>query len=372
MSKIGIMGGTFDPIHFGHLNIASRAKSEYHLDKVIFLTSGNPPHKRDKNILDAKIRHIMVKRAIDGIDGFVASDYEVNRSEYSYSVNTLTHFKEIMPDDELFFIIGGDSLRDFHKWYKPDEILKLCTLLVYDRVGGEYTSDFSKPISGATIDISSTEIREKLENGEDVSGLVPPSVLDFIKRNNIYRKKLGMKEQLKTLLTPERYAHSIGVMETAVELAKIHGADVEKARIAGLLHDNAKNLDNPYERSKDLEAELDEFEMNSPPLVHSKLGAETAKIEFGITDPEILNAIKWHTIGRPGMTLLEKIVFVADLTEPGRDFPDAKPLRELSRTDLDEAVAQCIKSTISVNKKRGNVIHPNAFLVLEELNKNTQ
>ena len=85
MSKIGIMGGTFDPIHNGHLKIALSAKSEYHLDKVIFLTSGNPPHKKGKQILDAKIRHIMVKRAISGIDGFEASDYEVNRSEYSYT-----------------------------------------------------------------------------------------------------------------------------------------------------------------------------------------------------------------------------------------------------------------------------------------------
>lgn len=369
MSKIGIMGGTFNPIHFGHIKIAANAKSEYHLDKVIFLTSGNPPHKRNKPILDAKIRHIMVKRAISGIDGFEASDYEVNRKEYSYSVNTLKHFKEIMPDDELFFIIGGDSLRDFHKWYQPDEILKLCTLLVYDRNGGQYTSDFSKPISGSTINISSTEIREKLEKGEDVSELVPPNVLEFIKRNNIYKKKLDPKEQLKTLLTPERYAHSIGVMETAVELAKIHGGDTEKARIAGLLHDNAKNLDRIYERAQDLEVELDEVELKSPPLVHAKLGAETAKIEFGITDPEILDAISWHTIGRKNMTLLEKIIFVADLTEPGRDFPDAKPLRDLSRQDLDEAVCRCIKSTIEVNKRRGNLIHPNAFAILEEMNE---
>ncbi len=369
MSKIGIMGGTFDPIHLGHLKIASCAKSEYHLDKVIFLTSGNPPHKRDKQILDAKIRHIMVKRAICGIDGFLASDYEVNLEEYSYSANTLKHFHKVMPDDEFFFIVGGDSLRDFHKWYKPDEILKLCTLLVYDRNGGAYTSDFSKPISGTKIDISSTEIRKKLEKGEDVSTLIPASVLEFIKRNNIYKKKLGMEEQLKSLLTPERYAHSLGVMETAVELAKIYNADIEKARIAGLLHDNAKNLDNIYERAKDLEVDLDEFEMNSPPLVHAKLGAETAKIEFGITDPEILDAIRWHTIGKPNMTLLEKIIFVADLTEPGRDFPDAEPLRKLSHENLDWAVAECIKSTIEVNKKRGNCIHPNAFAILEEMNE---
>ena len=366
MSKIGIMGGTFNPIHLGHIKIAQAAKSEYHLDKVIFLTSGNPPHKRDAALLDAKIRHIIVKRAISGIDGFIPCDYEVNRTEYSYSVNTLKHFKEIMPNDELYFIIGGDSLRDFHKWYLPDEILKLCTLLVYQRNGGEFISDFAKPVCGEMLDISSTEIRQKLENGEDVSELVPPAVLEFIIKYNIYRKKLRFEEQLKTLLTPERYAHSIGVMKTAVELAEIYGADTEKARIAGLLHDNAKNLDNIYERCRDLEVELDEFELKSPPLVHAKLGAETAKIEFGITDTEVLDAIRWHTIGKSNMSLLEKIIFVADLTEPGRTFPDAGHLRELSRKNLDKALVECVKSTIEVNKQRKNPVHPNAFSIIEE------
>lgn len=368
MSKIGIMGGTFDPIHNGHLKIAALAKSEYHLDKVIFLTSGNPPHKRDKRILDAKIRHIMVKRAIFGIDGFIPSDYEVKKEEYSYSVNTLKHFKEAMPEDALFFIIGGDSLRDFDKWYMPEEILKLCTLLVYDRKGGEHLSEFSKPIHGDVIDISSTEIRKRLEDGEDVSDMLPMPVWEFIERNNIYRKKLGLKEQLATLLTPERYTHSLGVMETAGALAKIHGADIEKAKIAGLLHDNAKNLDNIYERCRDLEVELDEFELKCPPLVHAKLGAETAKYEFYVTDPEILDAIRWHTTGKAGMSVLEKIIFVADLTEPGRSFPDVKFLRELSQKNLDLAVLECVKSTVAVNKERKNPIHPNAYAIIREQN----
>ena len=369
MSKIGIMGGTFNPIHNGHLKIASAAKSEYHLDKVIFLTSGNPPHKQGEAILDAKIRHIMVKHAISGIEGFEPCDYEVNRPEYSYSVNTLRHFKEIMPKDELFFIIGGDSLRDFHKWYMPDEILKLCTLLVYDRNGGDFKSDFAKPIHGEPFNISSTDIREKIKNNQDISGLVPDNVLAFIYKYNIYRKKLEYKNQLKTLLTPERFAHSIGVMETAVELAEIYGADVKKAEIAGLLHDCAKNLDHVYERCRDLEVELDDFELKSPPLVHAKLGAEIAKIQFCITDNEILEAIRWHTIGKPNMSLLEKIVFVADLTEPGRTYPDAEPLREISQENLDLALYKCVAATVRINEKRGNPVHPNAFTIMDELTR---
>ncbi len=369
MQKIGIMGGTFNPIHFGHIKIARTAMCEYHLDRVIFLTSGNPPHKREIEILDANIRHIMVKRAIEGIDGFFACDYEVKKQTYSYTVKTLRHFKEIYPDDEIYFIIGGDSLRDFDKWYKPREILKLCTLLVYDRTGGEIESDFAKQIHGEKIEISSTEIRDMIKNGEDISGLVTKCVADFIGRNNLYRQIGDFETKLKLMLKEERFLHSLRVRDMAEKMAEIFGADKEKARLAGLLHDNAKNMDNPLERCRDLEVELDEYELKNPALIHAKLGEKTAMCEFGITDPEILSAIRNHTVGNSKMGLLDKIIFVADLAESGRNFPDVDKLRKLAFSDIDAAVAECVRGTIRVNQMRGAVIHPEAYRLLEILNR---
>ncbi len=367
MRRLGIMGGTFDPIHNGHIKMAQNAMQEYHLQKVIFLTSGNPPHKKEQKILDAKIRHIMVKRAIKGIEGFEPCDWETTRQEYSYTLNTLLYFKELYPDDEIFFIIGGDSLRDFDKWYKPEEILKLCTILVYDRTGGTIQSDFAKVIHGEKIEISSTKIRQMLKNGDDISHLVPNEVSQFIKRNNLYAPHQDFEKKLKSMLSPERFAHSLGVRDTAAKMAEIFGADVKKAEIAGLLHDNAKNLDSPYERCDDLEVELDAFEKENIGLVHAKLGAETAKCEFGITDPEVIDAIRWHTIGRKNMSLLEKIVFVADLAEPGRKFPDSDTLRQLAFSDIDKALRYCIERTISFNENRGFPVHPVAYEILKSL-----
>jgi len=364
--KIGILGGTFNPIHNGHIKIAKLAKQEYHLDKVIFLTSGNPPHKRDESILDASIRHVMVKKAICGIDGFCADDYEVNREEYSYTLYTLKHYREVYPDDEIYFIIGGDSLRDFHLWHKPEEILKLCKILVYDRNDGEVVADFAQIIHGEKMDISSTQIRQMVKSGEDISGLVPAEVAGFIKEYGIYSSCDNYEEKLKGLMDEKRFIHSLGVRDMAVKLAKIHGADEKKAEIAGLLHDNAKRMDNQVKRCEELMAEVDEIEIKNPVLLHAKLGAETAKCIFGICDKEIVEAIKWHTIGKKGMSLLEKIVFVADLVEENRTFPDAKPLRELALVDLDRALHECVKSTIEINKKRGVDIHPNAYLILDE------
>lgn len=370
MCKIGIFGGTFNPIHLGHINIALSAKKQYSLDKVIFLTSGNPPHKKDLNILDGKIRHIMVKRAILEYEDFFACDWEIKRKEYSYTLDSLLHFKEIYPDDELYFIIGGDSLRDFHKWHKPEEILKLCTILVYDREDGTAKSDFAKEIFGDKLNISSSQIREMIKNGQDVKNLLPKPVYEFIKKYHLYEPVCDMEAKLKAMLTPERFIHSLGVRDAATELAKIFGADVKKAEIAGLLHDNAKNFPDLIERASDLEAELDEFERENIALIHAKLGAETAKCEFGINDSEIIEAIKWHTIGKEDMTLLEKIIFVADLIEPNRNFPGVENIRKIAKYDLDKAVLECVKSTISLNESGFKPIHGNAYKILKKINKN--
>lgn len=129
--KIGIMGGTFNPIHNAHLLIAEMAREEYGLDRVIFITDGNPPHKSAN--VTAKQRFEMTHIAIADNSAFEEDDFEINRSEKSYTVNTLGYLKEKYPNDDLFFIIGEDSLNDFDKWYKPDKILEMCSLLVFPR-----------------------------------------------------------------------------------------------------------------------------------------------------------------------------------------------------------------------------------------------
>ena len=132
------------------------------------------------------------------------------------------------------------------------------------------------------------------------------------------------KNILELKLSKKRYIHSLNVADEARKLAEHYGyCDTDKAYLAGLLHDNAKRLDNQVERSKELLAETDEIELRNPVLLHAKLGAETVKCFFGICDREIIEAIKWHTVGKKDMSLLEKIVFVADLVEENRTFARA-------------------------------------------------
>lgn len=196
MRKIGILGGTFDPIHEGHIMIAKEAMEQYDLGEVRFLTGGIPPHKRDKKITDSNIRHEMVKIATEGVKGLVADDFELSKTEYTYSVKILSELKELHPEWDIYFIIGEDSLRDFHLWYMPCEIVRLCTLLVYPRENSDITDLVIKRreqynakieiIDAKQVDVSSTKIREMVSRDEDITGLVPEKVIEYIIEKGLY------------------------------------------------------------------------------------------------------------------------------------------------------------------------------------------
>ena len=378
MSKIGIMGGTFNPIHNGHLAIAEKAVQQLGLEKVFFVTSGNPPHKKDKKILDAKIRHKMVCMAIKNYSKFEPCSFEVDKEEYSYTADTLQYFKSRIRKAELYLIIGSDSFHDLPSWNRPRRICEMCTLAVYDRDGydtAEDTANMKKEyyckierIESGIINISSSRIRHMIEKRKDVSGLMPRSVLEYINRNNLYASDYGtLKNKIKRRLKPDRFIHSVNVAKKAVELAEKYGENPQKAYIAGMVHDCAKDLTAEKTRQKciDYDVELDEGEKRNPALVHAKLGERIARIEFGIGDKDILSAVKWHTLGHPDMTRLEKIIYVADMIEEGRKFPGVNELRKIAETDLDEAVRACTAATVGYNEKHGKEIHPMAYKVLE-------
>lgn len=197
MKRVGILGGTFDPVHCGHMIIARAALEQYKLDKVLLMTSGDPPHKRGAYITPAPLRHEMVKLAAAGEKGLVPFDYEIKKNEPSYTVNTLRELCRLNPDTEYFFIIGADSLRDFHEWYEPENIVKLCELLVYPRYSElglsqlikERKKQFDAKISALNspiIDISSTELRKRALEGKSMRYFVPDAVWEYIKENGIY------------------------------------------------------------------------------------------------------------------------------------------------------------------------------------------
>ncbi len=158
-----------------------------------------------------------------------------------------------------------------------------------------------------------------------------------------------MVKKLESKLNPKRFVHSIGVEYTAANLAFVHGADVEKARLAGLLHDCAKYIptDEKLKRAKKYGIKANKCEKANPDLLHGKIGAFIAKEKYGVDDPEILSAIAYHTTGHPDMTLLEKIIFVADYIEPNRRIiRDLPEIRREAYLDLDKCIIHILKNTL--------------------------
>lgn len=178
-----------------------------------------------------------------------------------------------------------------------------------------------------------------------------------------------VERELEARLDAPRFRHTLGVVECAAHLARRYGADETKARAAALLHDIAKGYDKNrlLKEAKDFGIVLSDIERRVFALVHAPVGAEVARREFGVDDPDILAAIRYHTTGRAGMSLLERVVFLADYIEPGRNHPGVERVRLTAQGDLDRAVLLALDQTIVYLVERGVLIDPNALAARNEL-----
>lgn len=201
IKKLVVFGGTFSPPHIGHLLLAQNALYELNADKIVFMTSGNPPHKDSETVIDKKHRYEMVKLLTADNDAFVVSDLEVNSDEKSYTADTLLKLKEIYKDTEIYFIVGLDSFYDIEKWYRPDLIFKRCIIAVslrggFDAKGFEekahyYKSEYDAKIVKIlmpVIEISSSDIRRRIIEGKPVKYMLTKEVLEYIEMNDLFKE----------------------------------------------------------------------------------------------------------------------------------------------------------------------------------------
>lgn len=200
MSKIGILGGTFNPIHNGHIMLAQYCKQEIGLDKIIFIPTYTPPHKTNKYLVNENHRLEMCRLAVKELEGFEVSDVEIMRKGKSYTYQTLTFLKEVYPDDELYFIMGADMFLSLHTWKNPEIIFNLAKIIAIPRDENSindlqnYYSSVIKSMGADAIilpnsvkQISSTQIRENINNKAMLISLLDENVLKYIEKNNLYR-----------------------------------------------------------------------------------------------------------------------------------------------------------------------------------------
>ena len=207
MAKIGILGGTFDPVHNGHLALGKQAYEQFKLDEIWFMPSGHPPHKKSRLVTQGKEREDMVKLAIASVSYFVYSDFELKREGNTYTAQTLTLLREAYPQHEFYFIIGADSLYEIEQWYHPELVIKQAVLLAAAR---PYEKEIAVTASARDIeksndlqekfdarigvirfeemDVSSRQIRKAVALGQSIKDLVPGPVAGYIRIHGLYRE----------------------------------------------------------------------------------------------------------------------------------------------------------------------------------------
>lgn len=361
--KIAIYGGSFNPPHRGHVE-AARTVSEALSPDIFFIIPDNiPPHKdMEDGSPDKDARLKLCELAFSTVPNASISDMELRREGKSYTADTVDQLRELYPEDELFLAVGTDMLMSFEEWYRFDYLLKNCTLAVLARDDDdidklrEFSAYLRERYSARIVTLphvplpmSSSEIRSKLRlrKGAD---LLDDSVYSFIIKNGYYDalpELAWLRGKVMEYLSPDRIAHTAGCESEAVMLAKRWGDDPETAAAAGILHDITKKLNSDEQLilCKKYGIILDNAELSNPKLLHAKTGAAFAKELFGVSG-DIYEAIRWHTTGKPDMTLLEKIIYLADYIEPTRDFPGVEALRALAYKDIDDAMAMALEMSL--------------------------
>lgn len=376
--KVGIYGGTFDPIHNGHIAIARAAKKQFGLDMVRIMPARIPPHKQGKGITEDVHRLMMIALGLPIGEGIELDLTEFEREGVSYTSDTLTLLHERHPDDELYYIIGEDSLDGFVTWHEPETIASLATILVavrsndgehFKKLLAERNRQFGgvfRAMNVAFYDISSTEIRENIKSMKEPHPGLPKRTDTYIHRFGLYgceptairREATARYEALSAKLAPTvnpyRLYHSKGVAFWSAELmaewlenAGLGGEPesksmVRKTLLAGLLHDCAKCMGDEAMLSylREHHAKLNEELLQNPGIQHGPAGRILAREKYKIRDPEMLRAIGNHVNGSEEMCdhPIETAVFIADFTEPFRDHIPTPPLPVIREKALKDGI----------------------------------
>ncbi len=390
--RIGIYGGTFNPIHTGHLEAAGYAVKKLRLEKLLLIPAGLPPHKDLEAGAPPPGKRLEMVRLAAETCSAEALDLELRREGKSYTLDTLRELKKCYPKDRLFLLMGSDMFLSFHKWKEPKKIAKLCTLCAFSRERQDEYEAFSaqkkflkKSLNAdvellalpQVIEISSTRLRQDLAgNRELAKKYLTPAVYGYILREGLYHTKADLRhlplEDLRyvsqSMLKQSRVPHVLGTESTAAALALRWDADEISARRAALLHDCTKKLDREQhlQLCRQYGVDLDAEELREGKLLHALTGSLVAREVFGESEA-VTEAIRWHTTGKAAMSLLEKIIYLADYIEPTRSFCDLTELRALAFQDLDRAVLLGLTMAVEDLKENGMAVHSNSVYARDYL-----
>lgn len=345
-----LYGSPFDPIHDGHLAMLKAGQQHLRADEVTLIITKNPRWKNTTtNILD---RINMVKLAIASEPTFQLSLYEVEKDAViNFTIHTVQHFKQLYPNDQLYYLIGGDQVEQFHKWKDADKLAQLIQLVAYPRPGARldhpnWTRFRIQALSGLLYAVSSTSIRNLESLG------TPLPVIQYIFEHQLY-----FVPKLKAFYKEERFAHVYSTACLAYAIADANQLGASDAFLAGILHDIAKDMDE--EEARDL---LNEYETVNQPIepyaLHQFVGAILARQEFQIHHDGILEAIRYHTTGKANMGPIAQIVYASDKIEPTRGY-DSSALIASCKANYHVGFLAVLKDNLlHLKKKKHKITNP--------------
>jgi len=364
--RVLVFGGSFDPPHRGHAALLSAAAEAIRPDRILVVPSWQAPLKGAPSA-PAEERAALVRLGV--LARLPARWRRVARLDLSevrarrrvYTVETLARLKALDPGGELHFVVGSDAAASFARWKDPARLKALAAWWcgARPRAGGA-PAGFRR-VPGRFPDLSSTQLRAALALGQDCADALFPDVLARVEARGLYGR--AALARLRATLKPGRYEHTLNVASLADALARRHGADADKARLAGLLHDCGRRFPPPllarYARARRLAVpRRRDTAALAPMLLHAHVSEDLARREFGVADPEILSAIRKHTLGARSMSLLDRVVYVADACSADRVHPGAARTRALAFSDLDAAFRRCLTDKLAHALARGAWLHP--------------
>ena len=351
------MGGSFNPVHKGHIFLAGKVIETLGYGLVVLVPAFISPFKqgmpggRDALKRRADERLSLLLAAVEGNRRLTVADCELAREGVSYTIDTIGDIVErYRPDGKPGLIIGDDLAGDFARWRRAADIAGSCDLIVANRTGSGVDVPFPHTrLGNAVMPVSSSMVREKMAAGEDWRDLAPERVLQPASDRDGPRGLSFIEREVRGMLPPGRFLHSRNVALTACTLAARFGLNEDDAFLAGIAHDMAKEI--------------------STPLEHGEMAAVILAERFGVTNRDVLEAVRRHTEGKPGMGDLAKIVYIADKIEPRRKTVEPR-LRELCKTaPLDALFAEIVRGTRDYLEQKGIVVSENTRQLLQHLEK---
>lgn len=369
--KVLIYGGSFDPPHREHLRMLAAALRSAKPERAYVVPARRSPLKPGCRASGSD-RLAMLGAALNAafppsLSRRVSiSTFELKKDRPSCTYQTLRHFHRLYPRAELRFLAGSDSLLDFAHWKRPRELRALARFLIARRPGARIRRRGLQPrfdlLPGVFRDVSSTTVRAGLLAGEHPTG-ISTAVLRYIRSRRLYG--LDMQHRLSKELGPSRFRHTMSVARCALDLARRHGMDPERAALAGLLHDCGRAVPVArmagYARRRRLRVpDCEAVARRHPLLLHSFLSADRARRVYGVRDEAVLGAIRAHTLGSGRMGALERLIYTADLCSDDRSFPEAAGVRRAARTGLNEGYREAVRVKLADVLRRRAWMHPSA------------